>query len=330
MSERSKLLHNWLDSILKTSSYKLEPASEDASFRFYYRVVINNETYIVMDAPPQHEDCSRFIDITERLHQCGVMAPEIHEKNIEHGFLLLTDFGDELYLPNLQQGTADTLYKGAIDSLVRIQANGNVSGLNPYDEELLRVEMSLFQDWLLVQHLQMNPGDKLKKVLDKLADELIRNALEQPQVFVHRDYHSRNLMLIDDRSPGIIDYQDAVCGPVSYDLVSLLKDCYIKWPSEEINKWVKYYLEQLKEFKPEIKISDDQFQRWFDLMGVQRQLKASGIFARLSHRDSKHGFLNDVPRTLSYITDLKDDYPELRPLSDLIEDHVLPGLEQEA
>lgn len=328
MSERYQSLHNWLSEIFKTSDYDLKPASEDASFRMYYRLILQGETYIVMDAPPQHENCERFVDITNRLQQCKVNAPVIHKENIVQGFLLLSDFGDELYLPNLTQKTADTLYKDAINTLVKIQVLGDVKNLNFYDEPLLRREMSLFNEWLLIKHLQVNVNDGLNMALEIITKQLVNNALNQPQVFVHRDYHSRNLMLTRDKNPGVIDYQDAVHGPLSYDLVSLLKDCYIKWSKDEINNWIDFYLKQLAESNPGYDINREQFQRWFDLMGVQRHLKASGIFARLSHRDSKHGFLKDIPRTLSYIVELKPDYPELNPLCDLIEESVLPTLEQ--
>ena len=328
MSERSELLKNWLADILEAGDYELTPASADASFRSYLRLSLRNETYIIMDAPPRHEDCRPFIDITERLHQCQVNAPVIHNKNIEQGFLLLSDFGDELYLPNLNKDTADKLYKNAIDTLVKMQVRGNVAGIKRYDESLLRNEMALFKDWLLGQHLQINMNNVISKNLEAIFDLLVDNALEQPQVFVHRDFHSRNLMLTGENNPGVIDYQDAVQGPLSYDLVSLLKDCYIKWTGQEIKEWVDFYLQQLTKEKPELNIDSTQFQRWFDLMGVQRQLKASGIFARLSHRDNKHGFLKDIPRTLSYIVDLKPDYPELNPLCQLIEESVLPALEQ--
>lgn len=328
MSERNQSLHNWLSNIFETSDYDLKPASEDASFRMYYRLYLQDETFIVMDAPPQHENSALFIDITNRLQHCKVNAPLIHKENTAEGFLLLSDFGDELYLPNLTQTTADALYKDAINTLVKIQVSGDVKNLDCYDEALLRREVSLFSDWLLIKHLQLEVNDELDKELEAVVVQLIDNALEQPQVFVHRDFHSRNLMLTRTNNPGVIDYQDAVHGPLSYDLVSLLKDCYIKWSKAEINNWIDFYLKQLAESNPGYDINREQFQRWFDLMGVQRHLKASGIFARLSHRDSKHGFLKDIPRTLSYIVDLRPDYPELEPLCGLIEDSVLPALEQ--
>ena len=330
MSERSELLRTWLSEVLDTSNFEIRPASEDASFRSYHRVFLQGDTYIVMDAPPQHEDCKPFIDITGRLLSCDVKAPVIYHKSLEYGFLLLSDFGNELYLKNLNQESADELYKNAIKTLAKIQARGSIEGLNPYDEKLLRTEMALFNDWLLAEHLQIKLTDMVNKKLQVVFDLLVKNALQQPRVFVHRDYHSRNLMLTEHNIPGVLDYQDAVLGPLSYDLVSLLKDCYIKWEPEQINAWVDYYLEQLAHQTGEFNIDKQQFQRWFDLMGVQRHLKASGIFTRLSHRDNKHGFLKDIPRTLSYIVDLGPAYPELTPLYQIIEDSVLPALEQKS
>ena len=210
-----------------------------------------------------------------------------------------------------------------------IQQNlANVGGLNDYDAVLLRDEMNLFTEWLVEKHLQLELNENQKKDLDKLFRLLIDNAEQQPKVFVHRDFHSRNLMVTKENNPGIIDYQDAVYGPISYDLVSILKDCYIKWSKEEINKWVDFYLNKLHEEKFKLKINRDEFVRWFDLMGVQRHLKASGIFARLSHRDQKHNFLKDISRTLTYIVDLKEIYKELQPICVMIEESILPKLKE--
>ncbi len=326
MSERFKSLKHWLNDVLETSDFELKPVSEDASFRFYYRLLMESKAFIVMDAPPPQEDCEPFVRVTNILHACGVNAPTIHNIDLQQGFLLLDDFGDDLYLHKLDSSTADKLYSDAIETLVRMQALADVKGLASYDESLLRREMQLFTEWLLGKHLNIELNDVQHNAIEAIFDLLVENALQQPQTFVHRDFHSRNLMLTAENNPGVIDYQDAVCGPISYDLVSLLKDCYIKWPRDKLNQWTDFYLNQLAEKGSEI--DREQFQRWFDLMGVQRHLKASGIFARLSHRDSKHSFLKDVPRTLSYIVDLKDDYKELAPLCLLIEELILPQLEE--
>ena len=320
------MLQQWLREDLGMTGFTVTPASEDASFRRYFRVSWDGQTAIVMDAPPDKENCAVFMDITARLLPCGVNVPAIRANNLELGFLLIDDLGTELYLDVLNNDNADRLYGDAIDSLVRFQDSAETRGLPEYDERLLRQEMSLFSDRLLGRHLRIETTAAVNRLLADLFTLLVNNAREQPKVFVHRDYHSRNLLL-NRRNPGIVDYQDAVYGPVSYDLVSLLKDCYIKWPPDRVQSW-------LLEFRGECRLTAavnagaEQLRRWFDLMGVQRHLKASGIFARLLHRDNKAGFIGDIPRTLSYILDLEPDYPELQPLSGLIREQVLPALEQ--
>lgn len=327
MLNRLQTLHIWLRQVFDTSAYKLLPASEDASFRRYYRLTVGSKNYIVMDAPPQHEDCALFVAVTSRLKKSGINVPELYAENSAQGFLLLTDFGTRLYLDKLNAATAPALYRDAIKTLVRLQAFSDVSGLTDYNASLLRQEMCLFKEWLLGRHLKITLNSQQAKAFERLCDLLVANALEQPQVFVHRDFHSRNLMFTRENNPGVIDYQDAVLGPLSYDLVSLLKDCYIKWPGTEISKWTKDYLHERALTNTGINIDEKRFKRWFDLMGVQRHLKASGIFARLARRDNKHGFLKDIPRTLSYITELEPVYPELETLIQLLNVSVLPQLE---
>jgi N-acetylmuramate 1-kinase len=326
MSKRFESLKLWLSDVFGSHDFELKPASEDASFRSYYRLSIRGETFIVMDAPPPEEDCEPFVRVTKTLLACGVNAPSIHHMDLQQGFLVLDDFGNDLYLDKLDSSTADELYSDAIKMLVRLQTSADVKVLPNYDEPLLRREMQLFTEWLLGKHLNIKLNDDQNKVIAALFDLLVENALQQPQTFVHRDFHSRNLMITSENNPGVIDYQDAVHGPISYDLVSLLKDCYIKWSKDEINHWLDFYLTQQDENGTAI--DREQFKRWFDLMGVQRHLKASGIFARLSYRDGKHGFLKDIPRTLSYIVDLKQDYKELVPLCELIEEFILPKFEE--
>ncbi len=326
MPERYESLKLWLGDLLDTNEFELKPASADASFRSYHRLFLQEKTYIVMDAPPPQEDCEPFVRITRTLLASDIHAPAIHHVDLQQGFLLLDDFGNDLYLDKLDTATVNKLYSDAIMTLVQMQTRAEVKGLPDYDEPLLRREMTLFTEWLLNKHLNIELNDKQQKSIEALFNLLVENALQQPQSFVHRDYHSRNLMVTESKNPGVIDYQDAVNGPISYDLVSLLKDCYIKWPKEEINRWVDFYLTQLAKNGSEI--DRHQFQRWFDLMGVQRHLKASGIFARLSHRDGKHVYLNDIPRTLSYIVDLKNDYEELMPLCSLIKESVLPAFKE--
>lgn len=327
MSKRFESLKSWLSEVLGSRDFDLKPASEDASFRFYYRLFMGDKTFIVMDAPPKHEDCKPFINITNKLHACNVNAPVIYNENIEQGFLLLSDFGNDLYLGKLNKSSANKLYSDAIKTLVSMQTQGDVEGLPVYNESLLRREMGLFTEWLLGKHLEIELNVEQRNSVEEVFKLLVANALQQPQVFVHRDFHSRNLMLTEENNPGVIDYQDAVYGPISYDLVSLLKDCYIKWSKEEINSWISNYLDEFAARDSDLEIDREQLQCWFDLMGVQRHLKASGIFARLSHRDNKQGFLKDIPRTLSYIVDMKQTYKELLPLCELIEESVLPKLE---
>jgi len=328
MSDRYNSLQNWLTEILGTSAFNLKPASEDASFRTYHRLFLKNKTFIVMDAPPEQENCKVFIKITKKLRACDVNVPIIHNVNIEQGFLLLSDLGNDLYLNKLNKSSIYELYSDALSTLVAIQVLVNVGGVDEYDKSLLISEMNLFREWLIEKHLNIKLSDSQVKILTTLFDLLVNNALQQPKVFVHRDFHSRNLMVTKENNPGVIDYQDAVYGPISYDLVSILKDCYIKWPKEEIDKWVDFYLNKLYEEKAQYRINRDEFVRWFDLMGVQRHLKASGIFARLSHRDGKHNFLEDIPRTLSYILDLKETYEELQPICIILEELILPRLKE--
>ena len=328
MPDRYNSLQNWLTEILGTNAFNLKPASEDASFRTYHRLFLKNKTFIVMDAPPEQENCKVFIKITKKLRTCGVNVPIIHNVNIEQGFLLLSDLGNDLYLNKLNKSSIYELYSDALSTLVSIQVLVNVGGVDEYDKSLLISEMNLFREWLIEKHLNIKLSDSQVKILTTLFDLLVNNALQQPKVFVHRDFHSRNLMVTKENNPGVIDYQDAVYGPISYDLVSILKDCYIKWPKEEIDKWVDFYLNKLYEEKAQYRINRDEFVRWFDLMGVQRHLKASGIFARLSHRDGKHNFLEDIPRTLSYILDLKETYEELQPICIILEELVLPRLKE--
>ena len=330
MTERNESLKHWIEQILGSDDIELKAASEDASFRSYFRLLLSHpykgaKTLIVMDAPPLQEDCAPFIRITNILLDSNINVPNIHHMNLEQGFLLLDDFGDELYLDKLASGTANKLYSDAIMALVKMQTSADVTELNEYDESLLRTEMNLFKEWLLSKHLNIILDPEQTQALESTYTLLVENATQQPQRFVHRDFHSRNLMVTESRNPGVIDYQDALNGPISYDLVSLLKDCYIKWSKAEVNYWVSLYLDKMSETG--FPLDHNQFQRWFDLMGVQRHLKASGIFARLSHRDGKHDYLKDVPRTLSYIVDLKNTYEELVPLCLLIEQSILPRLE---
>ena len=286
-----------------------------------------------MDAPPDKEDSVPFIRVAGYLESMGLSAPRVLEADIERGFLLLNDLGSTQYLARLraEPTAADRLYDDALGALSRMQSRGAAfqAQLPPYDEDLLRFELSLFHDWLCGTHLGIEFDDAAEGEWQKLCDLLVSNAFDQPQVFVHRDYHSRNLMVVADNNPGILDFQDAVEGPLTYDLVSLLKDCYIKWPEERIRDWVHTYFGRIDSaIRGSMRESD--FMRHFELMGVQRHLKAAGIFARLNHRDGKPGYLLDVPLTLSYIVDLAPRYPEFDFLVTLITERCLPVLEKHA
>ena len=283
-----------------------------------------------MDAPPEQEDCKPFIKVAGFLELMQLDAPRVLEANLDDGFLLLSDLGSTQYLEllNEDESAAGKLYPTALRALLILQSRGEAfqAQLPPYGEERLRFELSLFHDWLCEKHLGIEFTPDEESRWQDLCDLLVRNALEQPQVFVHRDYHSRNLMVTDD-SPGILDFQDACEGALTYDLVSLLKDCYIKWNDGQLGEWVDSFYEDARRLELH-SLSREQFVRDFDLMGMQRHLKAAGIFARLNHRDGKPDYLDDVPRTLSYVVDLRGRYDEVAWVSDLIEERVLPGLEQ--
>jgi len=311
MPERLQMLETWLQNVLASNVLTLVPITNDASFRRYFRVTLNGNNYIAMDAPPDKEDCRPFVDITKRLLKAGVNAPEIIASDIENGFLLLTDFGSTLYLSQLNEANVEKLYGDAIQALIVIQRHASIENLPPYDNALLHREMGLFDNWLVNKHLNFSMSYQEQQRLYDNFELLSNTALKQPITFVHRDYHSRNLMITEQNNPGILDFQDAVVGPMTYDLVSLLRDCYISWPREKVETWALNYYQQAQDEKLFNDMSEIQFLQWFDWMGIQRHLKASGIFARLYHRDGKDGYLGDIPRTLNYIVEVGEMYPEL-------------------
>ena len=313
--DRLSQLQQWLESIEENSFTDIQPASADASFRQYFRVYHRRKHchYIVMDAPPEKEDCHPFIHITELIRGAGVNAPQIYASSVAQGFLLLADLGNRPYLDALNNNTAEQLYSDAINALIKMQSIKAI--LPAYDCALLQTEMNLFEIWYLNRHLDIHLNPEQKTALQAIFNLLIHTAEEQPQVFVHRDYHSRNLMLTEQNNPGVIDYQDAVNGPISYDLVSLFKDCYIHWPREKTEHWLKQYLSRLN---IDYSITPATLLRWFDLMGVQRHLKVLGVFARLNYRDGKQQYLNDLPLTLQYLLETCDYYAELKPLKQLL------------
>ena len=324
---RLTALKDWINGIDQVAGCDPVPASADASFRRYFRLQNGGESFIAMDAPPPAENCLPFVKIAGYLEAMQLSAPRVIEADLDQGFLLLSDLGDEQYLDRLQRepDLADSLYGDAIEALLILQRRGEAyqSALPPYDETLLRFELSLFRDWLCGTHLQLTFSDDDETRWQTCCDVLVENALHQPQVFVHRDYHSRNLMVLDEGSPGILDFQDAVEGPFTYDLASLLKDCYISWPAERVRQWALMYYAKLSENTRQL-VDEHQFCRYFELMGVQRQLKAAGIFCRLNYRDGKPAYLQDVPRTLAYIIELVGRYEELEFVINLIEEKILP------
>jgi len=274
-----------------------------------------------MDAPPDKENVAPYIAVARMLVAAGVNAPHVLGQNLDDGFLLLSDLGDRTYLRELTAGHAvDQLYRDALAALVRMQVGcaSAAATLPPYDAPLLQREMELFPDWLLEKHLGIELDDAARATLCAAFTILIDAALSQPRVFVHRDYHSRNLMAIDGENPGVLDFQDAVFGPVTYDLVSLLRDCYIAWPVDRVHAWLRDYRDLAARAGLAVGASEREFLRWFDLMGVQRHLKASGIFARLWHRDGKRGYLQDIPRTLNYVRAVVPLYPELQSFDRLL------------
>jgi aminoglycoside/choline kinase family phosphotransferase len=328
MPARLAALQHWLGDTCGLEGFRVEPASGDASFRRYFRVTLSDgTTLIAMDAPPDREDSSTFVQVAERFREAGLHVPAIEALDLVQGFLLLEDLGSRHYLDLLDEASVEQLYSDALSALISLQTCGPQQGLPPYDAELLQREMALFTDWLLERHLGLALDDADQAMLEDSFHLLTESALAQPRVCVHRDYHSRNLLVPPaGQTPGIIDFQDAVIGPVTYDLVSLLKDCYIAWPLERVDHWAMGYFERAVQSGVLRAEHEAHFLHWFDLMGVQRHLKAAGIFARLRHRDDKSGYLKDIPRTLGYIVAIAGRHPELAGLARLIEQRVLPAL----
>jgi len=328
MDQRFGQLKLWVEEVLGISDADLSPASSDASFRRYFRVRQGQKSFIVMDAPPDKEDCGPFIKVSEAMAGFGLNVPRVLKKDLQQGLLLLSDLGSEQYLQVLDENNVDALYSDAITALVKLQKNSLDSemSLPIYDHDLLLFEMGLFKDWLLSQQLSINLNNEQSEALDNSFEWLAQQALAQPQVWVHRDYHSRNLMRTDVANPGVLDFQDAVLGPLTYDLVSLLKDCYITWPRSKVEAWLAGYHRQIQAAGLATDIDQAQLLVWFDCMGVQRHLKAAGIFARLNIRDGKPGYLVDIPRTLAYVCEVAEHQPELAFLGALLRNEVLPRL----
>lgn len=320
MDERLNILSRWTESILG-SPVNLKPASADASFRRYFRVFgPGADTYIVMDAPPEHESVETFARVAARFKQLGVNVPVVHALDDARGLALLSDMGTQTYLQAINADNADELYEDALDALWRLQigSRDDLEAFEPYDESKLVAEMELFRQWFIPCRTEHRLSGDDQARIDETFRILARSALEQPRVWVHRDFHSRNLMVTPVDNPGILDFQDAVTGPVTYDLVSLLRDCYVTWPGARVERWMSAYFERIRTAVLGDAVDLEQFTRWFDWMGVQRHIKVLGIFTRLYHRDGKAAYLDDLPVVRDYILDVCGRYRELQPFGDLL------------
>ncbi|UGB37144.1 aminoglycoside phosphotransferase family protein [Frateuria soli] len=336
-SDRAAARLAWARATLHDDTLTLVPASSDASFRSYWRTQ-GEHGWLVMDSPPALEDPAPWLAIGQRLRAAGLHAPSVLAHDLAQGFLMIEDFGRQDYLSGLNADTADQLYGRAMDALLRIQASVDGSDLPPYNHAFLQRELELMPEWFLQRHLGYTPECEEWDVIEQAFTVLLHNAAEQPRVFVHRDYHSRNLMQVETapllenrppahpedhawlRDPGIIDFQGALHGPLAYDLASLLRDCYIAWDEARVAQWVGQYRQRAQQAGLlDASVDRERFQRWFDLIGLQRHIKVLGIFCRLWYRDGKRGYLADLPRVLGYVLGVARRYPELADLAALIE-----------
>ena len=323
---RLDALREWLATSLKVPFTGIAPASSDASFRRYFRVSLGEAwpaaggatTLIAMDAPPPQEDCRPYVHVARLLERAGVHVPRIVATDLARGYLLLSDLGTRTYASALDASSAPALYGDALDALVRLQRGSREDELPPYDAALLSRELALFPDWYVARHLGRTLSDAQRASLDAVFERLLANNLAQPRVFVHRDYHSRNLM-VSSPNPGVLDFQDAVYGPITYDLVSLLRDAYIEWDEERQLDWAIRYWERAR--KAHLPVAGDfsLFWRDFEWMGMQRQLKVLGIFARLEHRDGKTAYVDDMPLVMRYLRRACARYREFDPLAALLD-----------
>jgi len=320
--DRLEELERWLARHYRTGSFHLTPASADASFRRYFRVHLAEgptPSVIAMDAPPEHEDCRPFTHVAGLLERAGLNAPRVLAQDLERGFLLLTDLGATTYLAALDAANADALFADAVDALVAWQLASRPGALPPYDEALLRRELDLFPDWYVTRHLGVTLADGQRQALEGTFRLILASNLAQPQVFVHRDYMPRNLMVCDP-NPGILDFQDAVFGPISYDVASLFRDAFISWPEERVLDWTVRYWEKARRAGLPVDADFGAFYRDLEWMGLQRHLKVLGIFARLRYRDGKSDYLADAPRFLGYVRAACERYAALGPLARLLDE----------
>ncbi len=327
-AERESALNTWAKKALAgrfevPDDFALVAASDDASFRRYFRGEPGDRSFIFVDAPPELEDSKSFVVVAKLLREEGVNAPVVIEHDLNKGFMMLTDFGDELFESALIEGDKvriDSLYDAAAKALLKMQ---RIRGDLPrYDERRLRDEMSLFTEWFLPQQLEITLDDDEQELIDRVMNRMVESALEQPQRFVHRDYHCRNLMIVADNNPGVIDFQDAVMGPVTYDLVSLLRDCYHRFDDAFIDQRV----ESFRVASGHADVDQATFRRWFDYMGMQRHLKVAGIFSRLNLRDGKPRYLADIPLVVDYLCDVASSHEELCAFADWLEHRIQPRM----
>jgi len=317
--ERRADLERWLGNQLKGARFSLAPASEDASFRRYFRATLEDgRSYVAMDAPPDKEDCRAFVHVARLLREAQVHAPEVFAQDLGCGFLLLADLGTKTYLEHLTPDNAPRLFADATDALVRWQLATRPGELPPYDEALLRREMNLFPEWYLGRHLGLSINDRQKEWVEETFRLLVKSALAQAVVYVHRDFMPRNLMLCEP-NPGVLDFQDAVLGPLSYDAVSLFRDAFLSWEEEQVLDWSVRYWEKAKRAGLPVNADFGEFWRAFEWMGLQRHLKVLGIFARIRYRDGKPKYLEDTPRFIGYARAVATRYAALAPLLRLLD-----------
>lgn len=339
--QRQQQLTTWLQGLFPEQTFTLTPASADASFRRYFRATFaDGATRIVMDAPPEHEDCRPFLQVGKLFEDAGVHVPHVYAQDLAQGFLLLSDLGNTTYLQALNANTTKPLYAAATDALIKIQLASDAKNLPPYDEALLRRELNLFPDWYIAQHLGVTLSAHQQSKLEEVFARIVKNNLAQPMVYVHRDFHSRNLMVADaplsnsppqagertnEKSngsplPGVIDFQDAVFGPITYDLASLFKDAYIRWEEADVMDWLITYWERARAAGLPVHADFGEFYRDYEMMGAQRHIKVLGIFARLAIRDGKTGYVKDMPLVMDYLRRACVRYIDLKPLLNILDE----------
>lgn len=321
--ERREALAAWLGEQLGTPDFGMAPASADASFRRYFRITRGDRTWVAMDAPPAREDSRPFVTVAALLREAGVHAPAVHATDLERGFLLLEDLGTRTYLEVLDAANADALFSDALDALIAWQSASRPGVLPDYDAAAFRRELDLFADWYLGQHLGVTLEADERRDLDTVFERIIEAALAQPRVFVHRDFMPRNLVP-SEPNPGVVDFQDALYGPITYDSISLFKDAFVSWPEDRVADWLAEYGRRARSAGLPVPDDDAALRADCDWMGLQRHLKVIGIFARICHRDGKPHYLDDVPRFIEYVRPVLDRYAELAPLAALFRRYVIP------